>query len=775
MPKTFHEISRWDGGLNTHFDESDIEGTELSDVSLWSVSKPGQIYTISNYAATGTPPQSGIYSTNVFSVESDTTPLVRYGFIIVESDYDIGTNEAAAVVETRYAFIIDSAGELTVLEAFSSTNSTAGIMIGSTSGLDTGAPKPRMFWSEGALRISDSIHGAGSQVKWWGVVSFQRFTNHSTDTWNNPMGAAGGDNPKWVWANASQPKPAVISTSNSTLINNYGAVIYGSTASNYPSGVPANMGKGINMNISATTSETDGGWEATSYEFGQTLVYVGNQESMIAPMRIWNTVASTPADVAEISIASQQYWASVKVFASAKENAGGVIYNYDQRVTGARIYIRKVGQNKRWALFLDADFERGVRRNTFDSFDAIWSRDGASTYSSSVPLKIKSPSPQTYESLNGYSPKGAVCSFETSTHGWEHSTILNRRTFLIGVKYLNDYSGQSEVMPDRIYYSAMAKYDTYPTTNWIDIGVNDGESFTAIEGFANRILAFKQGTLYIINIQSPNDGGWYLEAELKGMGITSADAVTKSDQGILFANTTGLFRFAGDGIPKRLTDKLNKTDWTTDLNHDDHFIQVGYDGVSEQCFVGEVGIVAAGLHTASSPVYIYDFRTGSFVKHIDYLTDGRSNFSNIPDTRELLWIEPDTTGGTGDENFKISKYTGNTHSVENIVSDNQYFITKLDDLGSPALMKKFYNLYINLKDNDPSAGDDYDFDVIVNGTTIRCTAGSSSIASFTKLKVSLSTVANASTFQLKILNQSVANITINSISLEYRVLYKRVS
>jgi len=762
MPKAFHEIARWDGGLNTHFDESDIEGTELSDVSLWSVSKPGQIYTISNYVATGTPPQSGIYSTNVFSVASDATPLVRYGFIIAESDYAIGTNEVAAVVETRYAFIIDSKGELTVLEAFSSSLTTE-INLDSASGLDTAAPKPRMFWSEGALRISDSIHGANSKVKWWGVVSFQRFTN-SDDVWLNPMGASAGNaDSRWVWADASQPKPAVIGTATNTNAykDNFGAVIYGSTALNYPSQVPGTtMGKGINMNISASTSATDGGWEATSYEFGQTLVYVGNQESMIAPMRIYNS-----GDTADVSIASQQYWTSVQVFASTSAT-----YDYDKRVTGARIYIRKVGQNKRWTLFLDADFERGVRRNTFDSFDTIWVRGGVGTYSSSVGLKIKSPSPQTYESLNGYSPNESVCSFENDTHGWEDSTVLNRRTFLIGVKYLNDYSGQSEVMPDRIYYSAMAKYDTYPTTNWIDIGVNDGESFTAIEGFANRILAFKQGTLYIINVQNPNDGGWFLEAELKGMGITSADAVTKSDQGILFANTTGLFRFAGDGIPKRLTDKLNKTDWTTDLSTASHFIQVGYDGASEQCFVGEVGIVAAGLHTASSPVYIYDFRTGSFVKHTNYLTDGRSNFSNIPDTRELLWIEPDTTGGTGDEDFKISKYVANTLGAEeSAAAGDQYFITKLDDLGSPALMKKFYNLYINLK-----TGGNYDFDVIVNGGAA-VNMNDSTLGSFTKLKVSLSTVANASTFQLKILNKTTTSITINSISLEYRVLYKRVS
>ena len=759
MPKAFHEIARWDGGLNTHFDESDIEGSELSDVSLWSVAKPGRIFTINNYTATGTPPNSGTYTTNAFSLESDRTPLVRYGFIIVESDYDIGTNEIAAPNETRYALVVDSGGELTIIEDYNKSSTTE-INLDDGSGLGSSAPKPRMFWSEGALRISDTTHGASSQVKWWGVVNYQRFLNNSADIWNNPMNVADSTDARWVWVNASQPKPVVETAANNnsaTFQQNHGVVITGSQTDDqlypYHSG---SMGLGVNVNLQTSTTATDGGWAATSYEFGQTFVYIGNQESMIAPMRIWNS-----GDKGQLALTAQQYWTSVNVFAS-----NNATYDYDERITGARVYIRKVGQNRRWTLFLDVDFQRGVRRNTFDDFDSIWSRTAASKYRGSSALTIKSPSPQTYESINGYSPNETMCSFETSTYGWEHSTVLNRRTFLVGVRYLNDYSGASETFPDRLYYSAVAKYDTYPSTNWIDIGVNDGESFTAVEGFANRILAFKQGTLYIINVQNPNDGGWFLEAELKGMGVTSPDAVTKSDQGILFANTTALFRYTGQALPERLSNKLNKASWVQDLENDDHFIQVGYDGASEQCIVGQVGIAAGGLHDASTSVYVYDFRTGSMVKHDKYLTDGRTNFTNIPATRELLWIEPDSDNNLYD--FIISKYDGNTLGAQFEDGDAQYFTSKLDDLGSPASMKKFYNLYINLK-----TGGAYNFAVIVNGTTVNKTG--SQIVSFTKLKFSLSTVANASTFQVKIQNNTTTSITINSISLEFRTLYKRVS
>ena len=63
-------------------------------------------------------------------------------------------------------------------------------------------------------------------------------------------------------------------------------------------------------------------------------------------------------------------------------------------------------------------------------------------------------------------------------------------------------------MPDRILYTPIGKYDTFPPSQFIDIGINDGEDFTAIESFGTKILAYKQSTLYIIDVTSPSENGW---------------------------------------------------------------------------------------------------------------------------------------------------------------------------------------------------------------------------------------------------------------------------
>lgn len=63
--------------------------------------------------------------------------------------------------------------------------------------------------------------------------------------------------------------------------------------------------------------------------------------------------------------------------------------------------------------------------------------------------------------------------------------------------------------PDRIMYSMPNRYDTFPSFNTIEAAKGDAEYYTAIESFADRILAYKQYSLDIINIASPSDANWF--------------------------------------------------------------------------------------------------------------------------------------------------------------------------------------------------------------------------------------------------------------------------
>ena len=806
MPKTFHEIRRWDGGLSTYFDEGDIDATELSAISLWSVSKPGQIYSLDRGAAT--------FSSNLLDLDGGNSPLGA-GFLIFDADYgyEATVDGEGAAGATRYAVVVNAKGKVFLIEDFVSevpggtfTENTNFYILGTIDDDHAGLidSKCRLFWAEGALRISDTLHTADSMVKWFGRTIAKRF-NYTTDEGsgltdeNHTFNAID----EWTFDNADISPPTIIATASIPPLeegthgngddNNdahsesginltpFGCIV--PIDGVYPTG--ADRGKALNLRLEVTTGEDDGGWEATDYEFAQTFVYQGNQESIPVLMPV--ITDATPTVTTVVTVASQQYFEDIQVYTAVNS-----AYTFPNRVTGARIYIRKYNANKRWTLFLDCDFTRGVRQNTFEDFTTTWGRNHFHTNNrgrdyeyktsgtSTGISNIKNPSPQTYESINGYAPDGASVSFDTTTQGWEDATVINRRCFAVGVKYINTESGNTELMSDRVFYSAIGKYDIFPVTNWIDIGINDGESFKAVAGFANRLFAFKETTLYIINVQNPNDGGWFLETELKGMGVSNPNSVVKTDQGLIFANVYGLYIFTGQGIPVDVSAKIDKSSWKSDLTTADHEIAVGYDGVSEQVMIALSSTSGMQQTEATGqPVYVYDLKTKSFVRHTNSFADSVTNFSNMPDTGLLVW-GVNKSIATADDIIYFDQYNFNTLDGDLFNDDDlySYFTTGLIDFGSPALMKKFYKLYIEVKGSGS-----YILGVTVNGVVLspRDTDYSESVVasntSYEKKVVDLTSIPNSSTFQLRIDQNSSAaeSITINSISLEYRTLYKRVS
>ena len=66
-------------------------------------------------------------------------------------------------------------------------------------------------------------------------------------------------------------------------------------------------------------------------------------------------------------------------------------------------------------------------------------------------------------------------------------------------------------------YTPINKENIFPDNNFIDVALGDAEAYMRLESVGDRLFAYKFNTLYIINIGSPNPGGWFLEATHKGM------------------------------------------------------------------------------------------------------------------------------------------------------------------------------------------------------------------------------------------------------------------
>ena len=612
MPKQFLQISNFSGGLNTQFDPRDIAENELTDASNVQIYKSGQIYS-SRVSVTETSRATGQNTDGK-------------GLFLLKSDNDYSSNEKtiellalADVATSQVDFIEDP---FNTISARDNSNHLAAIDIGT----ETSNCNFVYYYVDGALRISDYFR-SGTTIN-----------ESNTSTWFGHVDRVGtipgGALDAWITADNKLAAPT------GGDVTTTGSVQY------------ATAGAGFDVDVKVETTDDDGLWEATTYEFAQSFVYEGDQESLLTEYS--GTVA----------LSTNNLFTNVLV---------GIITDgtsFPDRIKGGRVYIRKNDSNDLWTLFLDMDWERGVRKDFGDTF-TVWNNATGNSWRNTAALEIKGPSIDTYESINGFSPDVGHLSFgEAGGLSYKDATVCNMRTFVAHVNYYTSVGGaETKLMPDRILYTPIGKYDTFPPNHFIDIGINDGEDFTAIESFGTKLLAFKNSTLYIIDVTSPDDVGWFLESTHKGVGVDKPTSVVRTEFGICWANTNGVYLWSPSQGISNLSIKLDK----------DFAPLSGMANPVIGFYPPKAHLLIVQDCTQASDMLVYDFNTKSFTKLASYTGNAITNMQN--NVNECIWLE----------SAAVKKYLP-TQGTTNIAFA---FTTKDFDFGNPALTKKIQKIIVS--------------------------------------------------------------------------------
>ena len=112
----------------------------------------------------------------------------------------------------------------------------------------------------------------------------------------------------------------------------------------------------------------------------------------------------------------------------------------------------------------------------------------------------------------------------------------------------------------RVYKSIVNKPDIFTHGQWIDVAVNDGESVTALSSYADRLLEFKEETMYIINATRSIV---YLEDTYKFKGVWGQAAVCQIGKGVAWVNKNGLYIYDGQNVIDVQEGVIDDTEWET--------------------------------------------------------------------------------------------------------------------------------------------------------------------------------------------------------------------
>tara|TARA_R100000655_G_scaffold25256_1_gene51331 strand:+ start:21779 stop:24571 length:2793 start_codon:yes stop_codon:yes gene_type:complete len=467
----------------------------------------------------------------------------------------------------------------------------------------------------------------------------------------------------------------------------YGGALAGTAPASYSDQDKPILERGLGFNIAVSDNTCgEGFWEKETYEFYQTFVYDNNQESI--PVLMGDGESSI--DKFTFTTAGLKSL-RVSVFADLA---------YSARITGGRVYTRISETDDDLILIADIDIVKGVRTK-MDGDHVPWTIDSDSTADGYYVLgdaggNINSPGIDTYTTINGFAPDINFVALGGYGENYKASTIANRRTFIANVK-IKGKGGELEKFGDRIMFSEINKFDTFLEHNFIDVSKGDFGEYTALESYADRLVAFKNNLVHIINVASPNISNWYLETTIKNFGVNFPFSVTRTDNGIAWVSDNGCYLYNGSSV-QNLSDRRismsNPSYSATDVNWQDWYrgsanlkdVMIGYDPISNSLIMFRS---PDDNTTNSNTGWIYDFDTNGWIYHDSIFTDSATYTNFITDWNNNLTVGefPDSATTV---NFK--KFLPVQKSVA-----GQEFVTKDIDFGQPGLVKKIYKVIITYK------------------------------------------------------------------------------
>jgi hypothetical protein len=525
--------------------------------------------------------------------------------------------------------------------------------------------------------------------------------------------------------------------------------------------------RGLGFNIGITDGTDDGTWEEGTYEFYQTFVYDGNQESLPFPMGDGDDATNLDAGT---HVSAGQKALQVSVYADVA---------YNGRISGGRVYTRLKGTDDDLMLLVDIDIVKGIR-TTIDGDHVSWNYQSGKGYYviGDATGNSVEPNLDTYNTINGFSPEVHFNAIGSRNEIYKSAIVANRRAFVASVKTKGS-SGELEKFGDRIMYSEIGKFDTFLAHNFIDVSKGDYGEYTALESFADRLLAFKHNLVHVINIASPSVANWYLEDTVKYFGVNHPFSVARTKYGIAWVSDDGCYLYDGRNV-RNLIDKkiaVSEASFTaTDVNWQGWYrgtafvkdIMLGYDAISNSLIMIRSPDDASNN---SNTGWIYDFDSNGWSYHTTIFTDDETYTNFVTD-----WNNNLTLGYQNNADITFQKFL----PVGQAKTD-QEFTTKDIDFGAPGITKKIYKVTMTYKstaeqqtplyyaiDGTQSFGS-FTSDITPQGNTGGAgyleSASSWDVATFTA-----SSPISCQSIQLQINLPTSGTFEVNDMTIEYRTI-----
>lgn len=274
--------------------------------------------------------------------------------------------------------------------------------------------------------------------------------------------------------------------------------------------------------------------------------------------------------------------------------------------------------------------------------------------------------------------------------------------------------------PSRVYWSSLQDFNTWNDAEYIDISKDDGQEITGILELADRLVVYKNHSIYVIIFTGDADLPFVVQKSNSSVGCAAPFSIQSNDNGHIFAAYDGIYYF--DGVNSyKLSDRISET----------------YNGINKDKL-----IEATSLYQKEKNKYWISLSSGTslynnFILTWDSFLNAWSKYDGFSATSLELFVV-----GSTEERPYFADYNGRYYRADYGLNDcplgsttaiNSYFYTNwkhYDDLCDKKGIPHVYIAHRNESNTVMTLNYSYDF---YNGNEFTQSFSANSLRSVTAL------------------------------------------
>ena len=388
--------------------------------------------------------------------------------------------------------------------------------------------------------------------------------------------------------------------------------------------------------------------------------------------------------------------------------------NFDFGITGASIWVTDESTGAE-AQLMQLDFLQGTWSSTCtgdEQTGQAWSQGELVFDDTNGQYYAQEKVGGSYRWPVWHSPPfitfKAIAGFEqdkASTANYKTSAIVGQTLYAGNIKQ------DGVVYSDRVLKSPPLNPTVLSEEDIIMTATDDGEEIVKLNSYADRLLQFKNNTLYIINCAQKFE---FIEEKYPNYGISFKSASCELPQGVAFANKNGAYLYTGKEVMDLLAPQglrvISKREWedftfTDDKNGDGSGVEyekhliIGYEPIKNKLHLYNdygAGYSFSMFNGAISKTQ------GRYANHQSALDLGMSNIVTHNGIMYAACLNGDEYFDSNNDSLEDETGSGglfryNTKPQSIGASTDTLLKTKDIDFNTPGIRKKVYRVYITYR------------------------------------------------------------------------------